>query len=152
MTKGRPSEGHPPDLALKNNNSIAKTACNLPPNIFGGPGFPMQVQARIKVLSLDVCFAYATHQLLTQWDDWLLDMIGFVSVMPTCRPILPTGLNFADQFCPLASILPTGLNFAAQFCPPVFCSFCKRIPQAIERTIPYCPQAHCSLSLNLPKV
>ena len=110
MTTGRPSGGHPRDLALKNNNSIAKTACNLPPNIFGGPGFPMQVQARIKVLSLDVCFAYAKHQLLTQWDDWLLDMIGFVSVMPT-------GLNFADQFCPLASILPTNFAHWPQFCP-----------------------------------
>ena len=57
MTKGRPGEGHPPDLALKTGNSIATIACNLPPNMFGGPGFPMQVQARIKVLSLDVCFA-----------------------------------------------------------------------------------------------
>jgi hypothetical protein len=120
MTKGRPSEGHPPDLALENNNSIAKIACNLPPNIFGGPGFPMQVQARIKVLSLDVCFAYAKHPLLTQRDDWLLDMIGFVSVMPT-------GLNFADQFCPLASILPTGINFADQFRPPCF-SFWSKDP------------------------
>ena len=83
------------------------------PEYFGGPAFPMQVQARIKVLSLDVCFAYAKHQFLTQWDDWLLDMIGFVSVMPT-------GLKFADQCCPLASILPIGLNFAAQLCPPDF--------------------------------
>ena len=63
-------------------NNMAKIACNLPPNIFGGPGFPMQVQARVKVLSLDVCFAYTKHPLVTQQDGWLLDMIGFVSVMP----------------------------------------------------------------------
>ena len=110
MTKGRPGQGHQQDLASKKGSSVTKTACHLPPNIFGGPGFPMQVQARIKVLSLDVCFAYAKHQLLTQWDDWLLDMIGFVSVMPT-------GLNFADQFCPLASILPTNVAHWLQFCP-----------------------------------
>ena len=127
MTKGRPSEGHPPDLALKNNNSIAKIACNLPPNIFGGPGFPMQVQARIKVLSLDVCFAYAKHHFLTEWDDWLLDMIGFFPLCPLAS-ILPTIFAHRPRFC-----------HRRQFCRPILPTvpffFGERIPPAIKRTI-----------------
>ena len=63
MTRGRPREGHPSDLALKNDNSIAKNACHLPSDIFGGPGFPVQVEARVKVLSLSIQF------FLTQRDE-----------------------------------------------------------------------------------
>ncbi len=69
MTRGRPRKGHPSDLALKNDNSIAKNACHLPSNIFGGPGFPVQVEARVKVLSLSMRFAYAKHRSLTQRDE-----------------------------------------------------------------------------------
>ena len=58
MTRGTPHQGHPADLALKNDNSIAKHACHLPSDIFGGPGFPVQVEARVKVLSLSMRFAY----------------------------------------------------------------------------------------------
>ena len=69
MTRGRPREGHPADLALKNDNSIVKLACRLPSNIFGGLGFPVQVEARVKVLSLSMCFAYAKHRFLTRQDE-----------------------------------------------------------------------------------
>jgi hypothetical protein len=69
MTRGRPRKGHPSDLALENDNSIAKNACHLPSDIFGGPGFPVQVEARVKVLSLSMRFAYAKHRFLTQRDE-----------------------------------------------------------------------------------
>ena len=37
MTRGRPGEGHPPDLVLKNGNSVAQIDGNLPPAYFWRP-------------------------------------------------------------------------------------------------------------------
>ena len=69
MTRGHPCEGHPADLALKNDNSIAKVACHFPSDIFGGLGFPVQVKARVRVLSLSMRFANAKRRFLTQPDE-----------------------------------------------------------------------------------
>ena len=50
---------------IKNDNSIAKIARNLPPNIFGGLGFPTQAEQGEKAISLNVRFVYAKHLLFT---------------------------------------------------------------------------------------
>ena len=75
----------------------------------GGRDFPDQEYEK------DLKNAYLS---LRHFARWLLDMVGFV-------PVMPAGPNFAEHCCPLASILPT---FFIILCPqdamcPKFFSF-----------------------------